>query len=242
MTRQGPPDSVTPFAKLPTELRQQIFLEATELDLEEDPIWRDPYCIDSEKYEQMVDGLVKSVTSLAILLQANQDVRGEMIWVLGYRINQIKGYLRFLGLRIRPVWKEVTTDDDLCRPELVGLRRYDIDYPTVRARYWQVYEPCFSGEPGEVQTARGVVGFKRFTNRFPTSEPPLIGIHLVFIWRLYDTILEELILEYNFVRVCILNQRSIMDTDDRHRNPTMTLHFLISVIGKSVSARQGMLS
>ena len=242
MSHQGPFENVTPFGKLPTELSQQIFLEATELDLEEDPIWRDPYGADSEKYEQMVDRLVNSVTSLAVLLQANQHVRGEMIWVLRCHIDQIKRYLRFLGLRIRPVWKEITTKDDLCRPELVGLRRYDVDYPTVRARYWQVYEPCFAGEPGEVQTARAVVGFKRYANRFPTSEPPLIGIHLVFIWRLYDAILEELFLEYKYVRVCILQQRSIMDTDDQHRSPTTMSHISISAIGRNASARQGMLS
>ena len=235
-------DNDTPFEKLPTELSQQIFLESTELNLEEDPIWRDPYGIDTEKYEQKVDSLVKSVTSIAILLQTNQKVRGVMNWVLRCRINQIKKYLRFLGLRLRPVWKEVTAKDDLCRPELIGLPRYDFDYPTVRARYWQVYEPCFAGEPGEVQTAQAVVGFKRYDNRFPTSEPPYIGIHLVFIWRLYDTILEELILEDKYIRVCILKQKFIMDIDNQHRSPTMTSQFLIFGFGNSVCARPGMLS
>ena len=239
MTGTGPFEGVAPFEKLPTELSQQIFLEATELDLEEDPIWRDPYAIDSDKYEQMVDSLVKSVTNLAHILQANQRVRSQMIWILRCRIEQIKKYLRFLGLRLRPVWKEITTHDDLCRPELVGLRRYDVDYPTVRARYWQVYQPCFTGQ---VQTARSVVGFERYADRFPTSEPPYIGIHLVFIWRLYDAVLEELILECQFVRVCILKQRFIMDTDDQHRRPTTTDRFSTSVTGRSARARRGMLS
>ena len=204
MAKRGPFENVTPFERLPTELAQQIMLGATELDLEEDPVWRDPYGVDSAKYERMVDSLVKSVRSLAVILEANQSMRSRAIWVIRTNIRQIKKYLRFLGLRLRPVWKEVTAKEDLCRPELVGLPRYDVDCRTVRARYWQVYQPCFAGEPGEVQTARAVVGFQRYATRFPTSEPPLIAIHLVFIWRLYDTIVEELVLEDQFVRVGIV--------------------------------------
>jgi hypothetical protein len=204
MAYHGPSENVTPFDNLPIEISQQILLEATELDLEEDPIWRDPYGIDETRYELMVDNLIKSVSKVAILLQSNKRVRSLMIWVLRRLIDQIKGYLRFLGMRNRPVWKEVKTYDDLCRPELVGLPRFDFDYPAIRAHYWQVYEPCFAGGPGEVQTVQGVIGFKPYADRFPTSEPPYIGIHLVFIWRLYDAVMEELIMEYKYLGVCIL--------------------------------------
>jgi len=192
-------ESITPFESIPTEISQQILLEATEFDLEEDPIWRDPYNVDSDKFEQMVECLIKAVTSLAVILQANQHVRGMVIWVIRRLIDQIKGYLNFLGMRLRPVWKETSNIRDLCRPELVGLPRYDVDSPTVRARYWQVYEPLFAGE---VQTAQSVIGFQRYADRYPTSEPPSIAIHLVFIWRLYDAVLEELLIEHNAVKVC----------------------------------------
>jgi hypothetical protein len=199
MAYLGAIENITPFEKLPTELSQKIFLEATELDLEEDPIWRDPYDVDPDRFEQMVERLIKAVTSLAVLLQANQQVRGMVIWVLRRRIDQIKRYLNFLGMRLRPVWKEGSSVKDLCRPELVRLPRYDVDYPTVRARYWQVYEPLFAGE---AQTVQSVIGFRRYADRFPTSEPPSIGIHLVFIWRLYDAVVEELLIEHESVKVC----------------------------------------
>ena len=119
-------------------------------------------------------------------------------------------------MRLRPVWKEVTGYADLCRPELVGLRRYDFDYPNVRARYWQVYEPSF--EPDKPQTGRTVVGFQRHPTRFPTSGPPDVGIHLVFVWRLYDAVLEHLNLEWDALMVSIIfARRCAVRADNQYR-------------------------